>query len=104
MATKKKSKPAAKKKPAKTVAKKKPAAPKNKPRPTRAAEAETSSASDDGDEDGADENDTGASSSSGPKLKPLTLKQRLALIPRDPVTGKCPHGLMPETCSFCMGI
>ena len=96
MATKKKAKPAAKK-PAKTAAKKS-AAPKNKPKPTRAAAAKP--AADEGAEDEAGEESAGAA----PKLKPLTMKQRLALIPRDPVTGKCPHGLMPETCSFCMGI
>lgn len=37
-------------------------------------------------------------------LKPLTMKQRLSLIRVDPTTGKCPHGLLPETCSFCMNI
>ena len=99
MATKKKSKPAAKKKPAKTAAKK-PAAPKNKPKPTRAAAAKP--AAEEREETGEDEGE--AAAGAAPKLKPLTLKQRLALIPRDPVTGKCPHGLMPETCSFCMGI
>lgn len=36
--------------------------------------------------------------------KPLTLKQRLSLIRIDPMTGKCPHGLAPETCSFCMSL
>jgi chemotaxis protein histidine kinase CheA len=37
-------------------------------------------------------------------LKPLTMKQRLALIRVDPTTGRCPHNLIPETCSFCMSI
>ena len=96
MATKKKAKPAAKK-PAKTAAKKS-AAPKNKPKPTRAAAAKP--AAEEREDDGGEEDAAGGA----PKLKPLTMKQRLALIPRDPVTGKCPHGLMPETCSFCMGI
>lgn len=46
---------------------------------------------------------TGATPAPKP-LKPLTMKQRLALIRIDPSTGKCPHGLAPETCSFCMSI
>jgi hypothetical protein len=37
-------------------------------------------------------------------LKPLTLKQRLALIRIDPTTGRCPHNLAPETCAFCMSL
>ena len=37
-------------------------------------------------------------------LKPLTMKQRLALIRVDPTTGRCPHNLVPETCAFCMSI
>lgn len=37
-------------------------------------------------------------------LKPLTMKQKLALIRIDPTTGRCPHGLAPETCAFCMSI
>lgn len=37
-------------------------------------------------------------------LKPLTTKQKLALIRIDPTTGRCPHGLAPETCAFCMSI
>ncbi len=45
-----------------------------------------------------------SSPSPRPALKPLTLKQKLSLIRLDPVTGKCQHGMAPETCSFCMQI
>ena len=83
----KKKKPA---RPAKKAAPKKAAktaAPKKKPAPSKAAPAP-------------------AAAAAGPAkvLKPLTMKQRLALIRIDPTTGKCPHGLLPETCSFCMNI
>jgi hypothetical protein len=80
MATKKKAKAksSAARKPAKKVVK--------KPTPRKSPAAERA-------EDAA---------AKGPK--PLTLKQRLALIRVDPTTGKCPHGLVPDTCSFCMNI
>ena len=86
MASKKKAKSSASRKPAKKAApKKKPAAKKAAPRPAPAGNGEPIEAS-------------------AKAPKPLTLKQRLALIRVDPTTGKCPHGLVPDTCSFCMNI
>ncbi|HVO30849.1 MAG TPA: hypothetical protein VMV18_08935 [bacterium] len=85
MSAKKKTK--AKAKPAKKAKAAKKAAPKKAAKPKAAAAA------------------SAAASPAAPKvLKPLTMKQRLALIRVDPTTGKCPHGLVPETCSFCMNI
>ena len=75
-----KAKPAAKK-----SAAKKPAAAKSKAKPAAAAS-------------------TPAAAPAPKPLKPLTMKQRLALIRVDPTTGRCPHNLVPETCSFCMSI
>ena len=84
MAKKKKPAPAAKKAAPKKAARI--VAPKKKPAPKTSA--------------------APAAAASGPAkvLKPLTMKQRLALIRVDPTTGKCPHGLLPETCSFCMNL
>lgn len=102
MAAKKKAKAKTAKK--KSAAKKASAKPKKKPaakkpakkpaakKPATAAKPASAGAS------------LGISAVTGKPLKPLTMKQRLALIRVDPTTGKCPHGLIPETCSFCMSI